>query len=134
MHVSHQNIFEAVSDIPIHIRVNDLKFVAYHAVLLYSLKWSKNFSFPFDDCELCTKLWVELVPKTPDVDAIADKFFDLKGKIETTRVFSAKQGIDLYLAISHEKFESILEHLMNHDDDNNGDRSVRIFLNSNHFF
>ena len=106
----------AVSNIPVHIGVNDLKFIAYHAVLPYFLKWSKNFLLPFDDCELLTKLWVELVPKTLDVDAIADKFFDLKGKNKTTRVFSAKQGINLYFAISHEKFESILEHLVNHDD------------------
>jgi hypothetical protein len=88
---------------------------------------------PFDECELHTKLWVELIPKTPDVDAIADKFFDLKGKNKTTRFFSAKQGIDLYLAISHKKFESILDHLVNCDDDD-GDRSVRIFLDSSHFF
>jgi hypothetical protein len=57
-----------------------------------------------------------------------------RGKIKPHRVFSAKQGIDLYLAISNEKFESILEHLANHDDDDDGNRSVRFFLNSNHFF
>lgn len=69
------------------------------------------------------------------MDAIADKFFDLKGKNKTTRVFSAKQGIDLYLAISNEKFESILEHLTNHDDDDGENRSVRFFfLNSSQFF
>jgi hypothetical protein len=126
--VSHQNIFEAVSNIPVHIGVNDLKFVAYHAILPHFLKWSKDFPLLFDECELRTKLWVELIPKTPDVDAIADKFFDLKGKNKTTKVFSAKQGIDLYLAISNEKFESTLEHLANLDDDDDENRSVRIFF------
>lgn len=109
-----------------HIGVKDLKFVAYHAILPHFLKWLKNCPLPFDECELRTKLWVELVPKAPDVDAIADKFFDNRGKNKATRVFSAKQGIDLYIAISQEKYESILEHLAIDDDDDRY-KSVSIF-------
>jgi len=59
------------------------------------------------------------------VDAIADKFFDNQGK-KSTKVFSAKQGIDLYLVISNEKYESILDHLAIDDDNDSEDRLVRI--------
>ena len=99
--------------------------MAYHAVLPHFLKWSKDCSLLFEECELRTKLWVELVPKNPDVDAIADKFFDLRGKNKATKIFSAKQGIDLYLCISNEKFESILDHLANDGDNEDGEKLVR---------
>ena len=55
-------------------------------------------------------LWVELVPKHPDVDAVADHFFTSKGK-NKGKVFMPKQGIELYLVITHEKYNAILQHL-----------------------
>lgn len=111
-----------------HIGVRDLKFIAYHAVLPYSLKWSKGFPLPFDECELCSSLWVEHVPKNLDVDAIAEKFFNYsRSKNKAIKTFSPKQGTDLYIAISHEKYECILNHLANEDDAKSGDRLVRVF-------
>ena len=97
-------MFEALSNIPVHIGANDLKTVLYLAILPQFVKWSKGFALPLDDCQIRNKLWVELIPKHPDIDAITDHFFSSKGK-NKTKIFSAKQGIDLYLVITYEKYE-----------------------------
>jgi len=100
--VTISDIFEALSNIPVHIGVQELKFIAYHALLPQYIKWSKNFSLTFEGCELRNKQWVEFVPKHPDIDAVADKFFDCKGRNKTLKVFSAslRQGIEIYLVIT----------------------------------
>ena len=110
-----QDIFEALSNIPVHIGANDLKWVLYHAVLPHYIKWSKGFPIQMDECQIRNKLWVELVPKHPDVDAVAEHFFTSKGR-NKGRVFTPKQGVELYLVITHEKYEAILQHLSDIDE------------------
>lgn len=107
---STQDIFEALSNIPVHIGAVDLKWVLYHALLPQYIKWSKGFPLQLEDCQIRNKLWVELVPKIPDVDAVADYFFISKGK-NKTKAFTPKQGVDLYLVITNEKYEAILQHI-----------------------
>jgi hypothetical protein len=85
--------------------------MAYHALLPQYLEWSKSFPLVMDECLLRDKNWVELIPRQPDVDAIADKFFHSKGKTKA-KTFSAKSGAELYLCIRHEKYDAILEHLV----------------------
>ena len=104
---STQNIFEALSNIPVHIGANNLKWVLYYALLPHYIKWSKGFPLQLNECQIRNKLWVELVPKHPDVDAVTDQFFTSKGK-NKAKVFTPKQGVDLYLVITHEKYEAIL--------------------------
>lgn len=107
---STQDIFEALSNIPVHIGADDLKLVLYHALLPQYIKWSKGFPIQLEDCQLRNKLWVELIPKHPDVDAVAEYFFSSKGK-NKAKIFMPKQGIDLYLVITNEKYEAVLQHL-----------------------
>lgn len=65
-----------------------------------------------DECTLRNKNWVELIPRHPDVDVIADRLFDSRGgKNKTAKVFSPKQGVELVLSISHELYESIQDHI-----------------------
>ncbi|KAF8178256.1 hypothetical protein BJ912DRAFT_856337 [Pholiota molesta] len=103
------NVFEAISDIPVHIGHHQLKFVAFHALLPHFVKWSEQFPLHIDACTLRNNNWVELMPRHPDVDIIADKFFESRGK--KTKVFSSKKSIELHLSISHELYESIQDHI-----------------------
>lgn len=57
------------------------------------------------------------MPKQPDVDAIADSFFIFKGRNKLAKVFSPKQGMDLYLVIDHNKYEAALQHLFDESED-----------------
>lgn len=65
-----------------------------------------------DDLRLRNKDWVEMVSMTgvPDVDAIAAKFFVLKGKSKIVQ-FQAKGRVEVYLELQHEKYLEILTHL-----------------------
>jgi hypothetical protein len=84
--------------------------VLYQALLPQFIKWSKGFPLQLEDCQIRNKLWVELIPKHPDIDAVADHFFTSKGK-NKAKAFTPKQGVDLYLVITHEKYEAILRHI-----------------------
>jgi hypothetical protein len=57
------------------------------------------------------------------VDVIADKFFEFKGRAKT-KSFSSKKAAELYLCISHEKYDDILTHLV--DLDFNEGQQVRL--------
>jgi hypothetical protein len=89
--------------------------LAYHALLPQFLEWSKNFSLTIDECQLRDKNWVELISRQPDVDAIADMFFSCKGKSKA-KMFSPKNGVELSLSIRYEKYDAILEHLVQLDE------------------
>lgn len=104
-----KNIFETIANIPVHIGVQKLKVVVFYTLLPLFLKWSKGFSLGIEDVQLRSKNWVELIARSPDIDAIADKFF-VKGK-NNARKFSAGQGIDIYLALPDEKYQDVLDHL-----------------------
>lgn len=94
-----------------HIGVGDLKFILFHALLHQYLKWSKGFPLTIEECQLRDKNWVELIPRTPDVDAIAENFFASgKGKSKV-KTFVSKKGIEIYLSIEYEKYDVILDHL-----------------------
>jgi hypothetical protein len=68
-----QNISETISNIPVHIGVQELKNIAYLTLLPPFIKWSKNDFLNISDLCLCFKDWVELIPLgsgNEDVDAI----------------------------------------------------------------
>jgi hypothetical protein len=94
----------------VHIGVGDLKFILYHALLHQYLKWSKDFPLTIDECQLRDKNWVELIPRKPDVDAIAENFFECKGKSKV-KTFVSKKGVEIYLSVEYEKYDAILDHL-----------------------
>ena len=110
-----KTIFEAISHVPVHIGVGDLKFLAYYALLPQYLEWSKGFPLEIAECQLRDKNWVELISRQPDIDAIADKFFACKGK-RKVKTFSAKSVAELYMCIRYEKYDAILEHLVQLDE------------------
>lgn len=78
------------------------------------MKWSKGLSLTVEDVELRFKNWLELMPRVPDVDAISEKFFTVKGK-NTAKKFNPGQGVDLILAISYEKYELAVTHSLAED-------------------
>ena len=63
-----------------------------------------------EECQLRDKNWVELIPRMPDVDAIAENFFESKGKSKV-KTFVSKKGIEIYLSIEYEKYDAVLDHL-----------------------
>ena len=77
-----------------------------------------------EECQLRSKNWVEFIPRQPDIDAIADMFFTSKGKSKA-KTFSPKSGADLYLYIRYEKYDTILEHLVQLDEQNQVQVSAR---------
>ncbi|KAF9477407.1 hypothetical protein BDN70DRAFT_810773 [Pholiota conissans] len=114
MPIQISDILEAISNIPVHIGLSDLRWVVYHTLLPHYVKWSKGFPLNPEECTIRDKLWVELVPKEPDVDAIAAKFFIVgkgKNKNNLRPTFSPRNGIDLFFCIDHTKYQAILNHL-----------------------
>lgn len=76
------------------------------------LEWSREAPISIDDLRLRNKDWVEMipVPDTPDVDAIASKFFVAKGKARNIQ-FSAGKGAEVYLELGNEKYQEIITRL-----------------------
>jgi hypothetical protein len=108
-----QNISETVSNIPLHIGVQDLKAVAYFTLLPLYSRWSKDHSLSIDDLRLRFKDWVELIPLGPDnedINAISSKFYVPKGKSKVLQ-FQPNKVLDLYLEISYETYSQVLERL-----------------------
>ena len=92
-----------------------LKHILYYALLPQFLHWSKGFPLSIKECELHDKNWVQLIPQQPDIDAIAEQFFEAKSK-RKVKVFAAKKGADLSLCIKNEKYQEILQHLIDLDE------------------
>jgi hypothetical protein len=95
--------------------VLSLKHILYYALLPQFLRWSKGFPLSIEECELRNKNWVQLIPRQPDIDAIAERFFEAKPKSKV-KVFSAKKGADLSLCVKNEKYQEILQHLVDLDE------------------
>lgn len=98
-----------------------LKHILYHALRPQFLNWSKGFPLSIDECELCDKNWVQLVPRQPDIDAIAGQFFEAKARGKA-KVFSAKKSANLLLCVKSEKYHEVLQHIA---DLNEGGEEVR---------
>ena len=88
-----------------------LKHILYYVLLPQFLCWSKGFLLSIEECELCDKNWVQLILWQPDFNAIANQFFEAKPKSKV-KVFSAKKGADLSLCVKNEKYQEILQHLI----------------------
>ena len=108
-----QNISETISNIPVHIGVQELKNIVYLTLLPPFIKWSKN-DFPnTSDLHLHFKDWVELIPLgsgNEDVDAISSKFFLPKGKSKTIQFYPNKV-LELYLELVFDRYAEILNRL-----------------------
>ena len=99
--------------------MSSLKHILYHALLPQFLGWSKGFPLSIEECELRDKNWVQLLPRQPDIDAIAEQFFEAKPKSKV-KVFSAKKSADLLLCLKNEKYQDILQHLVDLDEASEG--------------
>jgi hypothetical protein len=111
-----KDITETISNIPLHIRVSNLKAIAHFTILPLFLKWSNNYPLSIDDVKLRNKNWVEMLPKGPgeeDVDAIESEFFTFKGKAKMHH-FLPNKVLDLYLGISYAKRSEIDEYIEEH--------------------
>jgi len=108
-----QNISETISNIPVHIGVQELKNIVYLTLLPPFIKWSKNDSLDTSDLRLRFKDWVELIPLGSgheDVDAISSKFFLPKGKSKTIQ-FHPNKVLELYLELIFDRYAEILNRL-----------------------
>ena len=97
--------------------MSNLKHILYHALLPQFLHWSKGFPLSIEECELHDKNWVQLIPRQPDIDAIAEQFSEAKPKSKV-KVFSAKKSADLSLCVKNEKYQEVLQHLVDLDEAN----------------
>jgi hypothetical protein len=95
--------------VPVHIGVHDLKVIAFLTAQAPFLKWSKNAQISIDDLRLRNKDWVEMVPVpgTPDIDAIASKFFVKRGKSKVVQFYPGK-GTEVILELSYEKLTEVI--------------------------
>lgn len=73
-----QNLFKSIPNVHVHIRAVELKALVYYTLLPKYLQWSQNMALDVNECELCTKDWVKILPKVLDIDAITEKFFLFK--------------------------------------------------------
>ena len=126
MALAFQNLYEAVNNIPVHIGLSNLKHILYHALLPQFLEWTKGFPLSIEEFELRDKNWVKLVPRQPDIDVIADQFFEAKAKSKV-KVFSAKKSADLSLCVKNEKYQEILQHLNDLDERSKDVRTLLLF-------
>ena len=124
--MAFQNLYDAINNIPVHIGLSNLKHILYHALLPQFLEWSKGFPLSIEECELRDKNWVKLVPRQPDIDIIADQFFEAKAKSKV-KVFSAKKSADLSLCIKNEKYQEILQHIVDLDEGSEDVRTSSFF-------
>jgi hypothetical protein len=105
-----QNISETISNIPVHIGIQELKNIAYLTLLPPFIKWSKNDFLNTSDLCLRFKDWMELIPlgsSNEDVDAISSKFFLPKGKSKTIQ-FHPNKVLELYLELIFDRYAEVL--------------------------
>jgi hypothetical protein len=87
--------------------------IVFVTLLPLFLKWSKNTTvLGVDDVRLRNKDGVELVPisGTPDVDAIASKYFVPKGKSKVVQ-FVGKGRTEVSLELQYDKYNEVLTNL-----------------------
>ncbi|KAK7014616.1 hypothetical protein R3P38DRAFT_2787454 [Favolaschia claudopus] len=75
-----QDMFCVVDKIKANVGALDILNLAWTRL---SPKWvthTNNFPLSSTDCQLFTKDWVEIVPRTPDVNVIADRFYKPNAK------------------------------------------------------
>ncbi|KAJ3915049.1 hypothetical protein F5877DRAFT_70212 [Lentinula edodes] len=97
--------FKAVGDVTaviphINVRVgsHDLHCILYTYLLPMWLKFSWNVRLLLSDTILCNDLHAEILPRIPDVDAIKEKCYEIKGVKKTKSLIRGK-GIKLFLHI-----------------------------------
>jgi hypothetical protein len=114
---------ETINNVPVHIGVQDLKKIAFLTLHPPFLKWSKEAHLSIDELHFHNKDWVELVPLpgTPDVDAIAAKFFLAKGKARNIQFHAGK--VVVFLEIAHEKYTEIVARI---DELETGDNDILV--------
>jgi hypothetical protein len=108
-----QNISETISNIPVHIGIQELKNIAYLTLLSPFIKWSKNDFLNTSDLHLCFKDWVELIPlesSNEDINAILSKFFLSKAKLKTIQ-FHPNKVLELYLELIFDRYAEVLNWL-----------------------
>ncbi|KAJ3894094.1 hypothetical protein GG344DRAFT_63197 [Lentinula edodes] len=97
--------FKAVGDLTaviphVNVRVgsHDLHYILYTYLLPMWLKFSRNVHLLLSDTILCNDLHAEILPRIPDVDAIKEKCYEIKGVKKTKSLIRGK-GIKLFLHI-----------------------------------
>ncbi|KAF8828266.1 hypothetical protein HHX47_DHR4000715 [Lentinula edodes] len=97
--------FKAVGDVTaviphVNVRVgsHDLHCILYTYLLPMWLKFSRNVRLLLSDTILCNDLHAEILPRIPDVDAIKEKCYEIKGVKKTKSLIRGK-GIKLFLHI-----------------------------------
>ncbi|KAF5343328.1 hypothetical protein D9758_014197 [Tetrapyrgos nigripes] len=70
----------AIANINVRIGIRDLHEIAYAYLLPLWLRHSRNFHLSITNTQLCNELHVEMLPRVPDIDAIKEKCYTLKGR------------------------------------------------------
>ncbi|KAF5342866.1 hypothetical protein D9758_016101 [Tetrapyrgos nigripes] len=70
----------AIANINVRIGIRDLHEIAYAYLLPLWLCHSRNFHLSITNTQLCNELHVEMLPRVPDIDAIKEKCYTLKGR------------------------------------------------------
>ena len=70
----HQDVLQAVDDVPVHIGAVDLKNLLYSQILPVWLAYTEQFPLDIEEIMMRTKDWVEIHPLNPDRDVIARQF------------------------------------------------------------
>ena len=100
---------ETQGNIPVHVGVQELKFICFYTALPLYLQWSGGCPLSIQEVQMRDKQWVEMIPRIPDKDAISDKFLVNVGSKVAKKKFRPGQ-IDINHPISYEKYEVMLDY------------------------
>ncbi|KAJ7726305.1 hypothetical protein DFH07DRAFT_758178 [Mycena maculata] len=85
------DVLEVVDDVGCHIGADDLKRLCFDALLPVWNEFTSQFPLSIDDVTLRDDKWAVVVPRNPDVDAIAHKFFHAAKKPNGAPQFRSKK-------------------------------------------
>ncbi|KAJ7805704.1 hypothetical protein B0H14DRAFT_2611057 [Mycena olivaceomarginata] len=97
-------VLEVIDDVPVHIGAVDLKNACFNAINLPWLEFSDNYIVDVNSLHLRDDRWAPILPKDPDVDAIAHRFYFPPKKGSTTPQFRNKK-ITLHIHFPNRVFD-----------------------------
>ena len=86
-------MLEVIDDVPAHISCLDLKRLCFNAFLPPWNLYTGNHVIDIDSVTLRDDKWASIIPRTPDVDAIAHKFYHAPKKNSSAPQFRPKKTV-----------------------------------------
>ncbi|KAH9856453.1 hypothetical protein C2E23DRAFT_811477 [Lenzites betulinus] len=105
------NIRNSIPNVPAHVGAAQLKALVAAALLPDFKEWSHNATLPYDECNLRTKTWIQIIPllDQEDVDAILPFVMTDKGAGRNKQpVIKKNASIDMYLEMPPNAYHKVV--------------------------